>query len=162
MKKLEIKDSMTIREFMEDVKRSYAKYFPKSRCNVVFRNILGNAVFIDCFLAGDKSELSYGYAENDMFKVSFMIDMNGANSVDDDFGERTIQCTAKHILTAPPNRYLAYGRHDLSFRKASGDADKIIAKLDKFFAQLKDVVVDEYKNNNIADDYIDLVNDKIS
>ena len=162
MKKLEIKENMTINDFMEEVKRLYATYFPESTCNVTFRNVLGGySIAISCYLAGDISENNYGYRENDMFYVMFDIDCRPDKSVDDEFGTREIVCYKKSFLTAPPTQYLAYGRRDLPFRKGTGDAKKILAKLDKFFNTLYNAVVEERDNSNIAKNYVDLVNKKI-
>jgi hypothetical protein len=151
----------TIGEFCEEVKRTYHKYFPDSMCVARMKNILGNSIFIDCFIAGDESEFPNGYAENDMFNIKFNIDTRDAKSVDDEFGIRTIECYSKSFYTAPPSRFLAYGRHDLQFRKTTGDARKIIAALDKFFKRLYDAVVMERDNDNIEKGHIDIVNRKI-
>jgi hypothetical protein len=130
-------------------------------CVARMKNILGNSIFIDCFIAGDESEFPNGYAENDMFNIKFNIDTRDAKSVDDEFGIRTIECYSKSFYTAPPSRFLAYGRHDLQFRKTTGDARKIIAALDKFFKRLYDAVVMERDNDNIEKGHIDIVNRKI-
>ena len=84
-----------------------------------------------------------------MFSIKFNIDTRDAKSVDDEFGIRTIECYSKSFYTAPPNRYLAYGRHDLQFRKTTGDARKIIAALNKFFKRLHSAVVMERDNDKI-------------
>lgn len=147
-----------VKNFMENVEKTYHKYFPNSLASVYVYSGLGKHVSISCYLAKDKSEESHGYFENDMFGVGFMIDL----TKDGKFPSTLVlESTKSSFLTKPESDYLAYGRKKVPFRKTKGDADKILKTLDKYFSVLKKSVKEELDNGNIHSNFIELLKSKI-
>ena len=66
---------MTFAELKEGIEKAYAKYFPKSKCAVTLSRMIGYAIFVECYVAGDKSECPNGYWDNDMMHISFNVNL---------------------------------------------------------------------------------------
>ena len=98
-------NSMTFNEFRNRIIEIYHNKFPKSLCSVKLVKMLGRAITIDCFLANDVSELSHGYWQNDMFKISFWIhNMPNNFEIDDTLPDAmTLTNDSSHILIVPEN-----------------------------------------------------------
>jgi hypothetical protein len=147
-----------VKNFMENVENTYHKYFPNSLASVCIFSGLGKHISISCYLAKDRSEELHGYFENDMFNVSFMIDL----TKDGKFPSTLVlESTKSSFSTKPSSPYLAYGYKKVPFRKTKGDAEKILKTLDKYFSVLKKSVKEELDNDNIHNLHIDLVKSKI-
>ncbi|MBQ8997791.1 MAG: hypothetical protein IJ086_03735 [Clostridium sp.] len=61
-------ENITVRDFLSEVKETYSNYFTDSKCDTRLITNLYNSIFINCYLANNKSECINGYFENDMFK----------------------------------------------------------------------------------------------
>ena len=134
--------SMTVEEFMQDIRDTYNNYFPRSTCQVKLVRSLGTALWIDCYLAKDASECENGIAGNDMFHISFWFPNDFEGLTKDDLVPEslTMEISQKTIKTAPENRYMAFGSESLPFRKVKGSSDKILKTLDRYFKILHDTV----------------------
>lgn len=140
----------------------YHKYLPNSFCNVLLSKVLGKTIWIDCYLAGDGKEVSHGYLENDMFKISFSIDLPIDVEVSSELPEViTLRATNSWIALKPTNKYLAFDSRKIPFRKTTGTVEKILTYFDKYVKRLYDIVVEECNNNNIAPQFETLVKEKI-
>lgn len=156
-------NSMTFEEFKARLQEIYHSKFPDSLCSVKLVKMLGRAITIDCFLANDISELSHGYWQNDMFKISFWIhNMPNDFEVDDVLPNvMTLTNDSSHILISPENKYLAYDSVKVPFRKTVGNADKLISAFKKYVDRLYDIVNQQIANNKIPNNFVDIVNRKI-
>lgn len=153
---------MTIEEFMQEVKDIYAKHFPDSHCNVQLTKNLGCAIFIDFYLAKDSSEVSHGYAVNDMFQCGFDIFLEGRKELNDLMPDSMVLEAMKSVIKIrPENRYLAYDTVKIPFRKTTGNAKKILAALEKYVTRLASIVHAEYDKDTISDGYKNLLDSKI-
>ena len=156
-------NSMTFNEFKDRIIEIYHNKFPKSYCSVKLVKMLGRAITIDCFLANDVSELSHGYWQNDMFKISFWIhDLPNDFEVDDILPNvMTLTNDSSHILITPENKYLAYDSVKIPFRKTVGNADKLISTFKKYVDRLYDIVNQQIIDNKIHSSFKDIINRKI-
>ena len=156
-------NSMTFNEFKDRIIEIYLSKFPKSYCSVKLVKMLGRAITIDCFLANDVSELSHGYWQNDMFKISFWIhNMPNNFEVDDVLPDAmTLTNNSSQILIVPENSYLAYSAVKIPFRKTVGNADKLISTFKKYVDRLYDIVNQQIVNNKIHSSFKDIINRKI-
>lgn len=154
---------MKFAEFKDAVKAAYKKYFPESNVNIRIFRCLGKAITIDCFLAGDLSEVAGGIPENDMFHVNVWIDLTENFYVENDLPDNLVmEWRNSSVIKKPEQKYLAYGAETVRYRKTSGDAEKIVKALDKYFSRLHDTVVNLRENDRIHEGFVDLVNQKIA
>lgn len=156
-------NSMTFNEFRDEIIEIYHNKFPDSLCSVKLVKMLGRAITIDCFLVKDKSELSGGYWQNDMFKISFWIhNMPNDFEVDDVLPDvMTLTNDSSQILIVSENSYLAYDSVKVPFRKTVGNADKLISAFKKYVDRLYDIVNQQIAEGNIHKKFQDIVNVKI-
>lgn len=149
---------MMIREFLEEVKKTYNSYFPNSRCVAKLSTNLGSAVFIDCFIANSLEEEPNKITGNDMFHIGFVIHMD-RETLDDEFETHTIQTTSNYIAVKSSNRYLAFDAVKIPFRKTTGDAKKIISAFDRFVDKLYTITKQQYESGNLTDYWTKIVED---
>lgn len=155
--------NMTVQEFTNNVTSTYAKYFPHSKCLAKLYRNLGKTIRIECFLAGDKHELINGYWDNDMFKISFSIDLDRSAEDTSELPETIVlECDSHYYLTKPDVSYMAYGSKNVPFRKVTGSPVKCLTALDKFFSRLKTSVVNDLHNDTLHSTHTKLVRHKIS
>ena len=158
---------MTMKKFLEEIEKTYSKYFPNSKCFVKLSKNLYHSISINCFLANDRIELSGGYWENDMFSITFWIDTEKGQFdkniiLDSEVPNNLkLECTNKSYLIKPNTKYMAYGRTKLTFRKTVGNDEKILKSLDKFFKKLYDSLLEDIENNNIHEKHIELLKRKL-
>lgn len=154
-------------ELKNDLESEYNKVFRKSKMIVRASNNLYKCIYIDCYLAGNKDELINGYAQNDMFHISFRIDTeNGefTEKVTDDTilpENLVLENMSKSISIVPENRFLAYSSVDVPFRKVKGDCQKMVNAFEKFVIRLYQKVAELEKDGKIHDNFKNLVADKI-
>ena len=95
-----IYESLTSNEFIEKLENIYYKYFPKSKIEISKRTLLGEtSIYIDCYLAKDKSEVAHGIMDNDMLHVSLEV-----NEPDTDVHELT--AIQSYMFIEPEESYL--------------------------------------------------------
>jgi hypothetical protein len=155
--------TMTFNDFRDKLVEIYHSKFPNSLCSVRLYKVLGRSIVIDCFLANNKSELSGGYWENDMFKICFWIhDLPNDFEMTDTLPETMVLTNHNsHVLIKPQSKYLAYDSVKIPFRKTTGNANKIIATFKKYVDKLYDIVNQQIAEDNIHSSFINIVNDKI-
>lgn len=144
-----------IEELKNELIKTYKEKFTKSA--IIFSNacLSKDTTFMDLYLANDKTEVAYGYYNNDMFSISFRIKDLGN-------GQFLFENLAKSYKIRPTiNKWLAYERTTLSFRKVQGNIDKITATFKKFVDKLEIALLEDIKNDLIHDEYKDLLNEKL-
>ena len=158
---------MKISEFRVQIKDVYKKHFPESFVHVSHDKNLYNSIGISCCLAGGQDELSGGYWQNDMFHISFSVDADGLElprnlGADDELPE-VLRLEKWHSSYAikPESKYMAYGREAVPYRRATGNAEKLIAAFDKFCGRLKDSVGQSIKDGKIHDSYAMIASQKL-
>ena len=133
----------------------YGKKLPKSLVKFT-KGILGDntTMFVSCYLAQNEKEEINGYFDNDMFNIYFRVRKNGEDSY-------VLENMAKSYFIKPTSEYYAYSRRELSFRKTSGNAEKITASFDKFLDQLMNALNEDLESGNIHDNHVALLKEKL-
>lgn len=160
---------MKTQDLLTALENTYHSHFPKSRIVAEYSTRLYRSIYIHAFLANDRSELSGGYWDNDMLNIRFQI-TSGIGSgefsqdvtLDSDLDFIVLENEGKSYHINPPSSYLAFGSTVLSFRKASGQPEKIVQSFDKFCIQLKKSLQDDLMAGNIHKNYLSIVQDKLS
>ena len=158
---------MKISEFRVQIKDVYKKHFPESFVHVSHNKSLYNSIGISCCLAGERDEESGGYWENDMFHVSFSVDADGSElprnlGADDELPE-VLRLEKWHNSYAikPENKYLAFGREVVPYRRTTGDAEKLITAFDKFCGRLRNSIEQSVTDGKIHPDYAMIASQKL-
>jgi hypothetical protein len=153
---------MKFKEFKEEVKKAYAKRFPNSLCEVYIFKCLGRSLCITCRFVENEKEVPFGIMGNDMFYASMSINLPDNFGDDDDLPENMVlEWQSSCIKAKPENKYLAYDAVNVSHRKTTGDAKKIIKALDKYFQRLYEATVKLFEEGKIHDNFADLAAQKI-
>jgi hypothetical protein len=66
-----------------------------------------------------------------------------------------------YYTTKPQNKYCVYSNSYLPFRKQKGTPEKLLNILDAYFAILNKALKEELNNNNIHDNYIAILKEKL-
>lgn len=156
------KSEMTIGDFLDKVEEIYAKHFPDSACNAKLVKILGKSIFIDFYLAKDKTEVANNIWQNDVFKCSFSIYLDGYPDITDPMPFAELICSSSCIKTKPAQKYLYCDLVKVPFRKVKGDANKLLAAIEKYVQKLANTFRDLYDKDMIHDDDRELVDGKIN
>lgn len=148
-----------MKELKEDLYLIYKTYFKDSGIAIKdWNNFLGDkkeSFTVGLYLAKDSTEVASGIMGNDMFHIMFNIEKS---SMENNY---FIEAYQKSYAIKPENQYLYYSSKNLSFRRNSGDRDKILKIFEKFVKQLKNSIIEDYNNNNIHDNFIELVKNKL-
>lgn len=157
-------------EFKNRVEEIYHSKFPESLVVTNLGALGQDTFFITMYLAKDKSEFSNGIAMNDIFHISFYIygankDYETRNKLTDDteLDENLIMEVHENSITVKPdNDYMAYGFERLPFRKTKGNADKILATLEKYTDVLYNTLERLYNEDKIHSNHKELVAQKLN
>ncbi len=157
---------MNALQLEKELQAVYKKYFPKSKISIDGRSNFYRSFWIKLYLAGDLSECINGYWDNDMFYISLQIDKDGRDELPDNFREClpeevTLSAHGKSYHIKPENKYMAYGRTTLKFRKSTGTPEKIIKNFEVFVSRLRVQVLDDLANDKIHQNHLDLVQEKL-
>ena len=154
---------MKFAEFKEDIKSVYTGKFPRSTCKVIPFKCIGNSLYIDCYLAGDIHECSHGIAGNDMFKISLCVNLpDNFNFETDELPEiLTMEAKSNCYIIKPESRYMYCDMKKVSYRKSSGNAEKLVKVFEKFVDRLYNSVIEDMNNGNIHENHIKLLKQKI-
>lgn len=164
---------MKFGEFKNLVQENYKEIFPKSACTFDLGALGRDTFFVTYYLAGDKSELPNGIAQNDLFNISFHIMQDtdrygeGIKLEDDTELPETLvmDIHQKSILTKPDNTYMAFGSVYLPFRKTTGTPEKIVDTLKRYAEITKKTLTELYEEDalpvNQRKDIINLVASKL-
>jgi hypothetical protein len=147
---------MKTQEFINQVEKAYNKHFPESKCFAKLKKNFYPDIWVECYLAGNSAENSGLYWDNDIFRVKFQIENENGQplegiDLESELPNLKIESIGKTYSIKPENSMYAFGTRKLSFRKTSGDAEKILSALDKFFASLKKSIVEDFQAGNIQD-----------
>ena len=138
--------------FCDTVKMCYKRFFKDCICDARLVKCLGKTIFIDCYLAKDKTEFPHNIVQNDPIKVTFAITVPNDTEADGYLPETiTLEAYQRCYATKPENKYLYCDLKKVAFRKTTGNPDKILKTLDRFFAKLHDSMMEDYKNDNLLD-----------
>lgn len=158
---------MILQEFLTQIEETYKKHFPYSRVSAKFSNRLYSSIYVYCYLAGCKEELSGSMWDNDMLKIiieidtesgQFSKDINLDSSIPDNL---VMNALHNHYFIKPEDRYTVYGSHKANFRKTKGNYAKLLKAFDVFCNRLKDQIKDDLASGLIHNHFESLVADKI-
>ena len=158
---------MITSEFCTKLESIYNKHFPQSKAFAKFDSRFYSSIYVNCFLAGAKEENSGSYWDNDMLHVTFRIVTPSGEfpknvTAESDMGENLlIENINKSYFLKPENRYMAYGSRKLSFRKAEGNAEKILQVFEKFCTALKKSLIEDLQNDLIHSNHKELLTKKL-
>ena len=155
---------MKTQEFINQIESNYSKYF-NGLCKVKLSHNLYSDITVHCFLARDKTELSGGYYENDMLSIQFSITEVGKQLPKDLTLESELpsqlqmKIDQKSYYITPQEKYLAYSRVTLPFRKTKGTSEKLIKIIDNNFKKLHDSITEN--KNLIHKNFIEFVKNNL-
>ncbi|SRR5258706_4648131 len=150
---------MQTQEFTKAIERTYHSYFPSSAISVTFHSSLYRSIWITCYLAGNKEELSGKIWGNDILNISFSIESDSGEfsrdvTLESELPENLVlEVEHKSYAIKPETHNMAYGKRKLSFRKMQGNATKLLQVFDKYFAQLKESLTIDLASNVISEGY---------
>ena len=151
---------MKFNEFKEKIESIYAEKFPKSSCKVTIYRCLGQAVCIDCLLAENPAECPYQIPANDTFSISFMAHLPDGWTAPELPENLTLASIKNSVKVKSDNKYLYCDLRHPTYRKISGNPEKIISAFQKYVNRLDAVVCAEYKAENLLPDGMALIKSK--
>ena len=159
---------MKFKEFESKLQKSYHKYFTDSKI-IIENNYLGKGFNISCYLINNIDEAINKIINNDMFSISFEITTSDANSMlkpkitslEEMPENLVLNVWRNYYTTKPQNKYCVYSNSYLPFRKQKGTPEKLLNILDEYFAILNKALKEELNNNNIHDNYIAILKEKL-
>jgi hypothetical protein len=159
---------MKLSELESQITDAYHKYFPTSRIYVNYSDKFGATITIGAYIAGDKSENSGKYWDNDVLSLTFSIHGESGQQLPKgltaDSELPTLELTKyhAHYFITPENKNLCYESRSLSFRKVSGEAEKIVIYLDKFFAKFHAQILGDYIAGRIHSNHLAVVKSHVA
>ena len=133
---------------------AYKEVFKNSKIVLSRSDLAKNVLWVQLYLAQDKSEEINGYFDNDMFSITLKIRENGEN-------DYTMEKLNSSYLIKPTSEYMAYGRRQLAFRKTQGNEDKIITTFKKYVGNLHRALLEDLEQGNIHENHITLLKQKL-
>jgi hypothetical protein len=158
---------MTIHELCKRIDADYHEVFPRSSCSVYLATNLYPSISVACKLAGERQENHGGYWENDMFGISFSIDNRGRELPNGVTGESEcpdvlqLNVWRKRYTLKPDHPHMCYSHKLLPFRQTTGDAERIIATLKRYFIKLHALLEEDLKAGNVHKDHEPLLRSKL-
>ena len=150
---------MKFKEFQGRIMAVYAAKFPKSLCVCKIHNTLGGYINIDCYLGAGVDEFPHRIKENDAINVKLNIDLPRGWEHDDELPDTmTFEAIRNSIKHKPPQdeSYLYRKYTKVSFRKTTGDAERIIKAFTRFVDRLHNEISEQYANDNLLPDDMEL------
>ena len=142
-----------------ELEKLYHKYFKDSQIIVTQRTILGRP-FIDirCYLAANKNEFPHGIYDNDMFRIHISLE-----AVKDLPDKIKFEYLSRSYIIKPQQDYYYCSYRNLTKRTRTLKRDtKIILKeFDSLFKKLHNSLIEDIKNDNIHENYKELLNKRI-
>ena len=150
---------MKFKEFQDKIMTAYAAKFPKSLCTCTLIEGFGKYIFIDCYLGAGVDEFPHRIKENDAINVKLNIDLPHGWEHDDELPDTmTLEAIRNSVKHKPPQDesyfYCKYTK--VSFRKTTGDAEKIIRAFTRFVDRLHKEISEQYANDNLLPDDMEL------
>ena len=150
---------MKYKEFQERIITAYAAKFPKSLCTCTLIEGFGKYIFIDCYLGAGVDEFPHRIKENDAINVKLNIDLPRGWGHDDELPDTmTFEAIRNSIKHKPPQNesYLYCKYTKVSFRRTTGDSEKIIKAFTRFVDRLHKKISEQYANDNLLPDDMEL------
>ena len=133
----------------------YEGIFKNSKISITKNSFSGdNVLWVQLLLAQNEQEEINGYFDNDMFNIIFKITKTAENNY-------IMENKQNRYLVKPTNKYLVYEGKKVAFRKTQGNEEKIIATFKKYAEKLHNALVEDLKQGNIHENYIELLKKKI-
>ena len=149
---------MKFAEFKQQIEAAYKAAFGKSFVACKVYRCLGMNLSIDCLMAENERECVNGIVGNDMIRASFIVHLPDGWTVEEDLPESmTMTAIKSSIKTKPAEKYYYCDYRKISYRKTTGNAEKLIAAFGKYVDRLHGAIVEEYTNNNLLDFDTELV-----
>jgi len=150
---------MKFKEFQDRIMAVYAAKFPKSLCACRFISGFGKYITIDCYLGAGDDEFPHRIKENDAIytKLSINLPRNWTeeNELPDTMTFEAIRNSIKH--KPPQDESYFYCKYTkVSFRRTTGDAEKIIKAFTRFVDRLHKKISEQYANDNLLPDDMEL------
>lgn len=154
---------MKFAEFTENIKQVYSGKFAHSACIVRPYVFFGRYICIDCMLAENLNEVSGRIAGNDMFKITFCINLpDNFNFEIDELPENlTMEAKVNSYIIKPENEYLYCNYKKIPYKKSKGTAEKLVSVFGKFVDKLHAQLVEDLNSGSIHHDFKELVERKI-
>lgn len=151
---------MKFKEFQERIMAVYAAKFPKSLCVCKIHNTLGGYINIDCYLGAGSDEFPHRIAENDAISVKFDISLprgewGDESELPEEMKIRVLNHAVKH-KPAQDKSYFYCEYTNIPFRRTTGDAEKIIKAFIRFVDRLHKKISEQYANDNLLPDDMEL------
>ncbi|SCX78136.1 hypothetical protein [Ruminococcus sp. YE282] len=151
---------MKFKEFQDRIMAVYAAKFPKSLCTCTLIKGFGKYIIIDCYLGAGDDEFPHRIAENDAIYTKLTIDLPTRNWTEENElpDTMTLEAIRNSIKHKPPQdeSYLYCKYTKVSFRKTTGDAEKIIKAFTRFVDRLHNEISEQYANDNLLPDDMEL------
>lgn len=159
---------MTIQKFMETIKQTYNKHFPLSLCVVRFDKSLYASIGISCYLSNDISECAHNIRMNDPLHFSLSVDHAGRafsreTTTETDLPDNLILSVwHNNYKVKPDDKNYVFSSRKIPCRKTSGNAEKLITTMDRWFGQLKTQLQNDLDNDMIHKDHVELIRSKLA
>jgi hypothetical protein len=148
-------------ELSQEIEKEILKIFPKSYVDVKFDSHIFPGITIKFGLGKDKSEWPNGYWENDPAQMFIFIRGQKESDLSKDGtinGLLYVENKSGSFLIKPTDRFMAYSKIKVPFRKTIGNGEKIIQYLKKYFLTFKKALQDN--RDKMTDEHIQLIGDK--
>lgn len=149
---------MNFETMQSEILKKWDEHF-NGKCDIEICRVYGRFIWLEMRL----SEKINVCRQNDIFQISFMIDLPDNFNESENLPEKlTIISNARCYKIKPEkNKYLAYESRTIPFRKTTGTPEKIIQVIGKFIDKLYEQFTTDYKNGNITNNYIEIVKENL-
>ena len=153
---------MTFQDFKNNIENVYHNKFENSAVTCrIFKCLGSRSISISCYMAANNKECISGIPANDMMRISFFISLPNTWNKDCPLPDNlTLRCDSKNIKVKPENEILYCSTKKVSYRKTSGDPDKLIKSFKRFVDRLYEAVEAEYRAENLLDYDMSLCSEK--
>ncbi len=143
---------MKFAKFKTEIEKLFAEKFGKSYCECRIYKCMGKSITIDCHMAENTSECQNNISGNDMMMVCLNISLpDGWNDTDELPENLTMEAWKNGIKVKSTSDYLYCDYKKASYRKTSGNAEKMITTFGKFVDRLYTLIKEEYQAENLLD-----------
>lgn len=131
---------MNVNQLISNIEASFKTYFPLGYINIVNESDDRERIQVFIGLIGNVADVSNGIVQNDPMRHEFIVEQKDDKLVAVKwYGD--LSCKP-----VDPLSLVAIESINTKFRKTTGDVDKICKMYDKWFKQLKELVV-KHKDN---------------
>jgi hypothetical protein len=92
----------------------------------------------------------------------FIHDLPGNLQADSELPEMELTCHMNHYIVKTENDYKYSDSKRVNFRKVSGEAEKIVNSLDKFFSKLQAQILEDYTSGKMHPNHTEIVKIKVA